>query len=106
MAVSRVAKLSVVSATKQPCNARLFVPVTVAVIVKVAVIRSLPFCGYVYLSTKSKTVSEAQNKFQKFHVLFFLRMRTPETSGDQTKCLFIRVVVNDLQKHNRHNFMK
>ena len=59
VAVSRVAKLSVVSATKQPCNARLFVPVTVAVIVKVTAIRSLPFCGYVYLSTKSKIVSEA-----------------------------------------------
>ena len=33
-------------------------------------------------------------------------MRTPKTSGDQTKCVFIRVVVNDLQKYNRHNFMK
>ena len=81
MAVSRVAKLSVVSATKQPCNARLFVPVTVAVIVKVTAIRFLPFCGYVYLSTKSKTVSEAQNKFQKFHVLFSAHAQPKNVGG-------------------------
>ena len=82
MAVSRVAKLSVVSAKKQPCNARLFVPVTVAVIVKVTAIRSLPFCGYVYLSTKSKTVSEAQNKlnFRSF-MYFFSAYAQPKNVG-------------------------
>ena len=82
MAVSRIAKLSVVSATKQPCNARLFVPVTVAVIVKVTAIRSLPFCGYVYLSTKSKTVSEEQNKlnFRSF-MYFFSGYAQPKNIG-------------------------